>query len=179
MSVSTLKPRRLSESNDVQSFNCGTNTWDMNVSGFLKEDALFQQNKGMNVTILFYSDSQLVAFVSLTASQITIDKRSPWRKWFGLEGIPYKNVPCVLVAQFGVEQSMQRQGIGHYMLSWVRGVTQDIDVGARFLTLHVENNNKEGRSFWESQEFIVFEDANTKNHTFMLHDLYSVSLYTK
>jgi len=166
----------LTKEDNVQLFRCGSNGWDMDVSDFLKEDALNQQTKGMNATTLVYSDSQLVAFVSLVASQVKLDIGSLWRERFGLESIRYPNVPCILVAQFAVEQSMQRQGIGNFMLSWVRGVAQDIDVGARFLTLHVENNNKTGLSFWESQGFEVFEPVHIKNYTYMLHDLYSVGL---
>ncbi len=176
MSVPNLEPRRLSDKDDVKSFNCGSNKWDTNVSDFLKEDALVHQNMGMNVTILFYSNSQLVAFVSLVASDIVIDKRSSWRKWFGLEQIPYKNTPCILIARLAVEHSMKKKGIGSYMVSWVRGVALDIDVGVKLLTLHVENDNKVGHSFWGSQGFIVFEDVHIPNHTYMLHDLYSESL---
>ncbi len=164
--------KRLTEEDDVQSFDCGLNEWDIDVSDFLKEDALTQQKMGLNATWLCRVNGELVGYTSLVASTLTLKKSPDWMTRLGLSQIRRKNVPCILVAQFAVTSSAQRQGIGKFILSWVRGAAFQSSFGVKLLTLHVDRRNDAGRSFWESQAFINFPPAGTNNHLFMVFDLY-------
>ena len=164
--------KRLTEDDDLQSFDCGFNEWDINVSDFLKEDALDQQKLGLNVTWLCQENGKLVGYTSLVASTLTLEESPDWMVRFGLSQIQRTNVPCILVAQFGVTSSAQRQGIGSFMLSSIRGAAIESNFGVKLLTLHVDRRNIAGRGFWDSQEFINFPPAGTNRHLFMVYDLY-------
>jgi len=164
--------KRLTEGDDVQSFDCGSNKWDVDVADFLKEDALNQQKMGLNATWLCWENGELVGYTSLVASTLVLKGLPDWMNWLGLGQIRRTDVPCILVAQFGVTSSARRQGIGSFMLSWVRGAAFESIFGVKLLTLHVDTRNDVGRSFWNSQSFINFPPAGGKNHLFMVFDLY-------
>lgn len=156
----------------MQSFGCGSNAWDIDVSDFLKEDALTQQKMGLNTTWLCRVNEELVGYTSLVASALTLTNSPDWMVRLGLGQIHRRNVPCILVAQFGVTSSAQRQGIGSFMLSWVRGAAFESSFGIKLLTLHVDRRNDAGRSFWESQKFVNFPPAGSNKQLFMVFDLY-------
>jgi GNAT superfamily N-acetyltransferase len=164
--------KRLSKDDDVSSFDCGNEVWQIEISNFLKENAYQEQEMGLNVTTLIYSESKLVAFFSLLASQIQL-KDHAWRKRCGLDTVEYSSIPCILIGRFAIDKSMQRQGIGRQLTSWIRGSVLDLDVGVKFLTVHVDNNNDSGRAFWESEDFIVYDGIKSRGRLTMLYDLYS------
>lgn len=163
--------KRLTEQDDVQSFDCGSSEWETNVSDFLKEDALNDQKLGLNVTWLCLENDKLVGYTSLVASTLTLKESPDWMVRFGLSQIKRRDVPCVLVAQFGVSSSVQRQGIGSFMLSSIRGAAIEAVFGVKLLTLHVDRKNIVGRIFWESQKFINFPPSGGKKQLFMVYDL--------
>jgi len=168
--------KKLSEDDDVQSFNCGANEWEKEVSNFLKEDALDQQRIGLNVTWLCYSDThELKGYVSLIASSIRIGRGSLWRPWLGIDHVWFEYMPCILIGQFGVQQNEQHQGIGGFMIAWVRGALTELVMGAKFLTLHVHRENNGGLAFWKKQGFEVFRPSGGKAPIYMVYDLYSTT----
>lgn len=172
MSTPSLELRRLTEQDDVQSFHCGSNAWEVDVSDFLKEDALDQQRMGLNVTWLCRENGVLVGYTSLVSSTLALKERPDWMLRLGLGQIPREYVPCVLVAQFGICSSSQRRGIGRYMVSVVRGAALKSIFGVKLLTINVHRENGVGRKFWESQEFINFPPAGNSKRLFMVYDLY-------
>jgi len=168
--------KRLSEEDDIASFHCGDEAWQVEVSDFLIEDALAQQGMGLNVTWLFYKDEELVGYTSLVSSDLKLEKDKgstpKWKSILGLSEIKRENVPCGLVAQFGVTTKYQKQGRGNYMLSWIRGAAFQLHFGIKLLTLHVDRRNKLGRHFWESQGFINFPLGGSGKQLFMVFNLY-------
>ncbi len=171
MSISPFYLKKLTEEDEVQSFDCGADEWERDVSGFLKENALVEQEKGLNVTWLCYSGSQLAGFFALSASSVKIQGR-PLKRLFGLKTVSYSSMPCVLIGRFAVCSSMHRQGIGRFMLSWIYGAALKSVFGIKFLTLHVNNQNSIGCAFWESQGFIKLDSESGDTLTYMLYDLY-------
>lgn len=167
-----LTMTKLSATDDLSDFSCGSLEWEKDVSDFLKEDALSQQEMGLNVTWLCHSDARLVGFTSLVASNVQLKKEPAWKERFGLGQIGRTDVPCILVAQFGVDVGSQGQGIGKFMLSWVRGAAIVSSVGVKLLTLHVDNKNKPAREFWQFQGFVNFPPAGSDKQSFMVYDLY-------
>ena len=161
---------KLAATDDLSAFSCGSLEWEKDVSDFLKEDALEQQEMGLNVTWLCHSGELLVGFTSLVASSVQL-KEFSWKNRFGLGQVKRSDVPCILIAQFGVNEGSQGQGIGKFMLSWVRGAAIDSSIGVKLLTLHVENKNKSGRQFWVSQGFINFPPEGGSKQSFMVYDL--------
>ncbi len=166
--------KRLSEEDDVQSFHCGSDPWQTEVSDFFKDDALTQQVQGLNVTWLCYSDThELKGFVSLVASSIRFGYSDEMRA-NDLEQVDYEHFPCVLLGQFGVELDAQGQGRGKFMLSWVIGMVTELDIGVRYLTVHVERDNSTGFGFWEKQGFGISKIIREHDTLiYMAYDLYS------
>ena len=157
----------------MQSFHCGANVWETDVSDFLKDDALAQQAQGLNVTWLCYSDTrELRGFVSLIASSIRFEIGNEWRA-NDLEQVEFEYFPCVLIGQFGVQSNAQRQGVGGFMFSWVGGVVTELNIGVRFLTVHIERNNASGLAFWKKQGFEISQSSRENSPTYMAYDLYS------
>ncbi len=176
MSVPSFHFKRLTEQDNVQSFDCGLNDWETDVSDFLKEDALNQQKIGINVTWLYYSDTHaLKGFVSLVASSIRLDPANTLRVNCGLEQVEFDYFPCVLIGQFGVKSEAQHQGIGQFMLNWVGGLVTELDIGVRFLTVHVEKDNSKGFAFWEKQGFKMYKGSSGDGLIYMAYDLYSTT----
>jgi GNAT superfamily N-acetyltransferase len=173
MASQSYSLRQLNGKDDVGSFTCGINEWDTDVADFLKEDAYTQQKMGLNVTWLCLKDSELVGYTSLVASTLRIDKTSPWKTILNIGQIKREYVPCGLIAQFGVARDFQGQGVGSFMLSFIRGAALESEFGIKLLTLHVHDGNIAGRNFWESTGFQVFEPASGNKYKFMVHDLFS------
>jgi GNAT superfamily N-acetyltransferase len=164
--------KRLSEDDDIHLFTCGNNEWDKDVADFLKEDAYTQQQMGLNVTLLCQKDNEIVGYMSLVSSALQLDESPGWIGKLGLIKIQRRVVPCILIAQFGVDSRYQRQGIGKFMLSWVRGAALQSYFGVKLLTIHVDRRNTVGRIFWESQGFVNFPPSGGNTHLFMVYDLY-------
>jgi len=164
----------LSEEGVVSSFSCGDEWWQADVSNFLKEDALHQQHLGLNKTWLCYSVDEPEGFVSLTASSLRISKEDILRPKY-TETMSFDYFPCVLLGQFGDEENEQGQGIGKLILDWVIGLVVELDIGVRFLTVHVERVNERGLSFWTKQGFDVAQDDPRQHLIYMEYDLYSTT----
>ncbi len=172
MATPTYSLRRLCENDNVHSFCCGTNEWDINVADFLIEDACTQQEQGLNVTWLCLKNNELVGYTSLVSSILKIEENSRWKAILNIGQIKRDYVPCGLIAQFGVASDFQRQGAGRFMMSFIRGAALDSEFGIKLLTLHVHSNNILGQKFWESMGFQIFKPASGSKYKFLVHDLH-------
>lgn len=173
MSDSPLDYKQLTEHDAVHSFDCGSNEWDIEVSDFLKEDALSDQTRGLNTTWLFQKDGALVGYTSLVASTLKLKDFPDWVIKLGLFKTDRTDVPCVLIAQFGVCSSAQNEGNGTFILSWVRGSVLKSGFGVKLLTLHVDVRNDKGRRFWTKQKFINYPPGGGTKKQFLVFDLYA------
>jgi len=169
-SLYTIK--KLDIKDNLRSFSCGNNEWDKDIDDFLIDDALKQQNKGLNITWLCVRGTQIVGYTSLVSSTLTLEESSIWNKTFNIGETKRNDVPCGLIAQFGVSSSFQRQGIGRLMLSFIRGAAISSGFGIKLLTLHVHHGNEAGREFWKSMGFAIFPPKSGDKYRFMVHDLF-------
>lgn len=166
------KMTRLSPQDDVSLFDCGTDKWDTDVAEFLRDDALRQQQMGLNVTWLCRLDGKLVGYVSLVASRVELKTLLDWITYLRLSEVPLKYVPCMLIGRFAVDSSAQRQGVGKFMLSFARGAALKSNLGMRLATLNVDKLNDKGFQFWISQGFITAQEGSDSR--FMVYDLHGV-----
>lgn len=164
------KMTRLSPKDDVNLFDCGTDEWDTDVAEFLKDDALRQQQMGLNVTWLCRLDGKLVGYASLVASRVELKSLFDWIAHLRLGEVPLKQVPCMMIGRFAVASSAQRQGIGKFMLSFARGAALKSGLGMRLATVDVDKRNDRGFQFWVSQGFIKVSEGT--NSRFMVYDLH-------
>ncbi|MHB8105206.1 MAG: GNAT family N-acetyltransferase [Dehalococcoidales bacterium] len=165
--------KKLGTNDSVRSFSCGRSEWDKDINDFLIDDALNQQNQGFNVTWLCLKGTQIVGYTSLVSSTLKIEESSRWKEAFNIGEIKRDHIPCGLIAQFGIATDFQRQGIGNYLLSFIRGAAIASGFGIKLLTLHVHRGNEVGRLFWESMGFVIFKPASGDKYQFMIHDLFS------
>ena len=111
MSVTAYQLKRLTEEDDVQSFHCGTDKWEADVADFLKEDALIQQQMGLNVTWLCLLDGKIVGYASLVASKVKLSNLFDWVATLRSDEIPIKQVPYMMIGRFAVDSNTKRQGV--------------------------------------------------------------------
>jgi GNAT superfamily N-acetyltransferase len=120
----------------------------------------------------------VTVFGGKVTSTLKIEETSVWKAILNIGEIKRDNIPCGLIAQFGVASNFQRQGVGKFMLSFIRGAAIDSDFGIKLLTLHVHKDNTAGRDFWKSIGFQIFKPASGDKFKFMVHDLFSGQLFT-
>ena len=142
-----LYVQQLTAADDVSSFCCGDEAWEQSVADYLREDAVREQALGHNKTHLFFSDKRCVAYVSITASQITT------KDYDGVPEIGRKSAPCLTIAKLAVVRGQQGQGHGRQILDWVLTEADRSNIGFRFLWVDVEVENRRGMDFYERYGF--------------------------
>ncbi|MDO5831944.1 MAG: GNAT family N-acetyltransferase [Methanobrevibacter sp.] len=103
---------KLTKSHDLSNFSCGVKDLD----AFLKEDALIQQEKKLNVTYLAIRKNEILGFISISADNIRcrdINKK--------LKSI-YPNYPAVKIGRFGVSEKYQGIGLGSDILETIQKI---------------------------------------------------------
>ena len=105
-----LTVRLLSGTDDVSSFDCGTERWARPVAAFLTEDALDQQRRRLSKTYLFLEDASIAGYVCvLTGGIHTASKRN-------MPDIGRDYAPLAQIGQLGVASRFQRRGIARTIL---------------------------------------------------------------
>lgn len=160
--------RRLRVTDDVADWTCGDEPWAKEVSDYLIEDAWEQMQLGMAVTLVFEHDNRLAGFCSILGNSLrTEDEPSAFALNLG-----YSEFPCLQIGRFGVHSDYQRSGLSRYMIYWIRLYAREVDVGFRFLSLHVRNDNRPGRRFWVREGFKQVPRRSGSRFQFMIYDLY-------
>ena len=165
--------KKLESGDDINAFHCGDSDWEKEIVAFLVEDALNQQKKGLSATWLCVQGIEIAGYTSLVASTLKIEHSSKWKALLNIGEIKRDLIPSGLIAQFGVAERYKRQGIGKWMVSFIRGAALKSEFGIKLLTLHVNNNNIAGKYFWDSMGFTKFEPESGSKYSYMIHDLYN------
>lgn len=120
----------LTESADIASFQCN----DIDLNGYLKEDAMENQKSRLSVTRLVYWQGNIVGYFTLINDCIQ-------KKWIdtldGEEGYPYPSYPALKIARLATHNDYERRGIGSAMLLEIIIIALNISdyVGCRILTV--------------------------------------------
>ena len=141
--------RRLRAADDVGDWTCGDEPWAREVSDYLVEDAWEQMQLGMAVTLVFEHGSRLAGFCSILGSSLRAEDEPSTSEL----NLGYSEFPCLQIGRFGVHSDYQGSGLSRHMMRWVRLYARGVDVGLRFLSLHVRNENTPGRRFWTTEGF--------------------------
>ena len=161
--------RRLRVRDIVAHWACGDEPWAREVSDYLIEDAWEQMQSGMAVTLVFEHDSRLAGFCSILGSSLRMEDEPSTSAL----NLGYSEFPCLQIGRFGVHNEYQGSGLSRYMMRWVRAYAREVDVGFRFLSLHVRNDNRPGRRFWTREGFKQVPRRSGSRFQFMIYDLYS------
>lgn len=142
------KPEALVQYNSKERRRIIKHSQEMEV--FLKEEALSEQEKGLNTTHLFIdADAEkIVGYVSLCNDSIRLEFEE--RDELGLS---YTTVPAAKIARLAVSNEYQRQGIGKSLIMFSAYMGQKIREisGLTFLTLDCYEHRV---SFYESVGFV-------------------------
>ena len=111
------------------------------LNGFLKEDALKNQEELFSKTYLCCRSNQLVGYVAFTTDII---RKKDIRKEEQIE-IPYKEYPAIKIARLAVDKKYERRGVGRFLLLAAVGKALKIsdEVGCRFITVDSKQDSIE------------------------------------
>ena len=132
-------------------FDCG----DEDLNGFLLEDSFGNIENSLSKIYLCLYDSIVVAFFSLSADSIKINKQ--------LE-INYPMYPAIKIGRLAVHKDFQGMHIGSILLDWVVGFCLELrsDVGIRFISDDAYNQEKT-KEFYNKNLFEELQPKNNKN----------------
>lgn len=140
---------QLSEGNLPSEFYCG----DKELDEFLRDDALDHQNATVAMTTLVRYKGEIVAYYSLAADCISLDKKEK-RRIREEYDIPYTEFPALKICRLAVAESHKKLGIGERMVKDVIGLALDLQdiMGLRFLSVDAL---KESQGFYTTLGFHI------------------------
>ncbi|OOF34547.1 GNAT family N-acetyltransferase [Salinivibrio costicola] len=138
---------------DFDKFDCG----DGGLNGFLQNELVRQAEKGTLVAYLCIIESdqqpsEVVGFFTLSSSSLERNVfTNKCRK-----DLVYKSAPCILLGRIAVCKSVQKQGVGKWLLGLAikKAIQSSSDIGVYALALHAEEHNwpfYRGAGFTQSQ----------------------------
>lgn len=179
----------LNEKHDLSNFECDSN----DLTNFLKNDALKQQDMNLNLTQLVICDNEIVGFFSLLTDTLKLKtlENNNLKKEIKLElDISENNeIPAIKIGRLAIDKKYSKKGLGSHIL---RNILLSIlnlsktKVGLRFVTVdayatalnfYVKKNNFSSRkSDTETLKKIDKIKKQNPNRSFILYlDLKDIS----
>lgn len=172
----------LNEKHDLSNFECDSN----DLTNFLKNDALKQQDMNLNLTQLVICDNEIVGFFSLLTDTLKLKtlENNNLKKEIKLElDISENNeIPAIKIGRLAIDKKYSKKGLGSHIL---RNILLSIlnlsktKVGLRFLTVdayatslnfYVKKNNFSSRkSDTETLKKIDKIKKQNPNRSFILY----------
>ena len=129
----------LSENHDLSEFDCG----DEDLNDFLKNDALEQQKKKLNITKLVISKGETIGYFSLLTDALILKNINNDKLKIDLKDslkITSKNkpIPAVKLGRFGIDKKYNGKGLGSHILRNILATLKFIsqnDIGFRFIVV--------------------------------------------
>lgn len=130
-------------------FDCG----DEDLNEFLLEDSFNNIENSLSKIYLCLYDGIVVAFFSLSADSIKINKK--------LE-INYPMYPAIKIGRLAVHKDFQGMHIGSILIDWIVGFCLELrsDVGIRFISIDAYNQEKT-KAFYTKN---LFEELQPKKN---------------
>ena len=160
--------RRLDAADVLSVWTCGDEPWAKDVSDYLAEDALDHMERGIAVTLVFEHEQQLAGFCTILGGALRAEDEPSTQAL----DVAYREFPCLQIGQFGVRIDYQGTGLSRFMIRWLRLYARSVDIGFRFLSLHVRRDNTAARRFWERAGFQTVARRSGSNFLFQIYDLY-------
>jgi hypothetical protein len=132
-------------------FTCGTSS---ELDNFVKNDALYEQNRRLNRTFLFFHKNNLVGYVSLNSdlTNAVYFRKTDLVQKGGSDRPIYKSFPCVLIGRLAVQEEYRRKGIGEFIVARAIGIILESVskyIGVRFVT--VDPKDEISRNFYKNK----------------------------
>ena len=172
----------LNEKHDLSNFECDSN----DLTNFLKDDALKQQDMNLNLSQLVICDNEIVGFFSLLTDTLKLKtlENNNLKKEIKLElDISENNeIPAIKIGRLAIDKKYSKKGLGSHIL---RNILLSIlnlsktKVGLRFVTVdayatalnfYVKKNNFSSRkSDTETLKKIDKIKKQNPNRSFILY----------
>lgn len=135
---------KLSKKHDLNNFSCGVKDLD----DFLKDDALAQQEKNLNVTYLAIYNDDIIGYASLLADKIECKKIDKTLK------TEYKDYPAIKIGRLAVDKRYKGLEIGNEILASICELIKEIseELGVSFITIDAYCN---ARKFYQKNSFTL------------------------
>jgi len=126
-------PRRLTATDDVDSFSCGQPDLD----DWFKRFALVNQRANMTTVFVTCSADKVVGYYALATGGVE-RAQAPDRV---SRGLPAHPIPVVLLARLAVDSSVQGKGLGRALLrdALIRVASAADEIGIRALLIHAKD----------------------------------------
>lgn len=113
-------------------FDCG----DTDLNGFLRDDAYPLQQQGLAFCYVAVSDGDIVGYIALACDAIPLDGDEKKTIKTDKSRIP-RTVPCLKVGRLAAVKSLQKNGIGKFLMSiaYDKAVKLSSMAGCRFLSV--------------------------------------------
>ncbi len=119
---------------NVSNFDCKID----DISNFLKDDALEQQEHMLNTTYIAYYNNEILGYYTILADAIqTKILGEEYKGKFANKNISYRIFPALKLGRLGVNQNYAKNGIGTFLLKKVfkHGVELSETIGLRFISI--------------------------------------------
>jgi GNAT superfamily N-acetyltransferase len=163
----------LTESLDVSLFSCGDDNDDVDISNFLKEDALNYQRDNMANTYLFVDEKDIIAAYFSISNDCLNDlgveenlQNKIWNKFHKKAKIPnhkrIRSYPAIKIGRLGVAKHCQCTGLAYELMDFIKVYSiTDIKPACRLLTLDAYNKERQIKYYKKNGfDFLKETDAN-------------------
>ena len=163
----------LRDEHDLSNFECDSE----DLTNFLKDDALTQQNRKLNLTKLIMCDSEIIGYVSLLTDTIPLkdirdeETRKDIKDQLNITSKKRK-LPAIKIGRLAIDKKYSKQGLGSEILMSILFNIKNLaenSVGLRFVTVegyakaytfYVEHNNfinlkKDDKKIKEELDIII------------------------
>ena len=117
---------------------------------FLKNEALEEQEKGLNTTHLFIdkNKNKLIGYLSLCADSVRLDFTEKDEL-----GFSYLTIPAIKIARLAVSNKYKHQGFGKLLIDYSANISAELlgKIGTAFITLDCYEHRV---SYYEKYGFV-------------------------
>lgn len=140
------------------SFSCSNESLEAYFHKYVSQDVKKELTKCF--VLINNKQSKIIGYYTLSALSVSIRDMPQER----IKGIPYPNIPAVLIGMLAVDTDFQNQGYGKFLVTdAIYKVKNNPTIGAALLV--VEAINDEAVSFYKKLGFIEFKELNEAKET--------------
>jgi len=151
--IDWLKIQKLSLDHDLTDFCCGNLKDDTDLNGFLKEDAVKQQNQKINVThvAIDKNTNKVIGYVTIMADKLRVSNKE--KKELNLTE-KYSDFPSVKIGRLAVGEKYAGKKVGTAMLQYIAGLVLESaeTIGCRFL---IVDSYPKSVGFYQKIGFVI------------------------
>lgn len=132
-------------------------------------ESYFHQNASQDVkkglakcfVLIDNKQSKIIGYYTLSALSVPVSDIPQERI---NKGIPYPNIPAVLIARLAIDDCFQMQEYGKFLIADAMYKIKNTTVGSAILVVEAKDDN--AASFYERLGFIEFKHLETKHRKF-------------